>query len=201
MMLRMRPTVLGGDAPTTQQEKAELLAGWAAWPLRSRGEVGAWFEGMRWGGENGEDEVEARVVSGASAVRAGAARKRSLGEVEEEEEEDGRRRRRSQRAARTSREDVYEIEEQAQAQVQVQAQAQLQAQGRSQPRPGEVVTRYGEAGGPGAGGPRGLYNNGGEAGSITAGPGAGVGLGRGPGNGSQAARASDFALANRKMYF
>lgn len=45
----MAPSVISNSAPTTQQDKAELLGDWADNPLRTRAQAQAWFESRRTG--------------------------------------------------------------------------------------------------------------------------------------------------------
>lgn len=45
----MRESVLSNDTPTTQQDKAKLVASWASRPLETRTQARAWLESMRTG--------------------------------------------------------------------------------------------------------------------------------------------------------
>lgn len=66
----LRPSVLSRSTPTTQQEKAELMALWSKSPLEDRAHVDAWFEANREEGASpaSMDFGQTRVVREFDAV-------------------------------------------------------------------------------------------------------------------------------------
>lgn len=66
----LRPSVLSRSTPTTQQEKAELMALWNKSPLEDRAHIEAWFEANREEGASpaSMDFGQTRVVRDFDAV-------------------------------------------------------------------------------------------------------------------------------------
>lgn len=66
----MRPSVLFRSTPTTQQEKAGLMAVWGNTPLKERAQVEAWFEENAAGGglRTRVDFSQAHATGGVDAV-------------------------------------------------------------------------------------------------------------------------------------
>lgn len=66
----LRPSVLSRSTPTTQQEKAELMALWSKTPLEGRVNVEAWFEANRGEGASpvSVDVDQTRIVREFDAV-------------------------------------------------------------------------------------------------------------------------------------
>lgn len=66
----LRPSVLSRSTPTTQQEKAELMALWSKTPLEDRAHVEAWFEASKEEGASpaSMDFGQTRVVRDFDAV-------------------------------------------------------------------------------------------------------------------------------------
>lgn len=69
----MRESVLSSDAPTTQQEKAELVSSWARRPLENRTQTRAWLESMRTAAYSTDDLHQQPAVYGAFGSTAAPA--------------------------------------------------------------------------------------------------------------------------------
>lgn len=67
----MRESVFSNDTPSTQQEKADLMASWASRPLENRTQAQAWLESMRTG-PCAADGVHLQTVAHAPATSTAA---------------------------------------------------------------------------------------------------------------------------------
>lgn len=65
----MKPSVLFRSTPTTQQEKAELMAAWGSTPLEERAQVEAWFEANAAEGACGLQTIEGPAHIGSLAAQ------------------------------------------------------------------------------------------------------------------------------------